>query len=496
MFKNLRLIALCIVLACAAFVMAEDGTVEVRVYDTQGNLVTNATLLALTENGGMAKYMPRPDGVFEINAAVGDKIEFVVGTQALSRDTIKYNEIVPASEQINLQSAAVDAPANDACEDAIPVAPGTVTAGTTIGATFDNAGTCVTSNTAPGVWYTVMGTGNEMSATTCPDLFAGAGATYDTKISVFCKDCAEKTCVTGNDDVSCSQIFRSGVTWCSQLGATYNILVHGYSSGVGDFNLAVWESGGLCQPDVQCLPLGACCSCLDPPYNCTVEPQGSCIAKGGIPRGAGTNCTPQLGDPVVYESYPGLPITGPPVSDTITVAESFTIGDVNVDLGITHTWIGDVEATVSHGGVSQFVWNNQCSSFDNLNATADDDGLETLCSVLGAGPIDSVFYAPEVGGMPPLSNFNGMDSAGDWTITIVDTFAPADDGILNQWSVHIDGVGRPPCELNVTLCHYPDGNPPHTITVGESSVTAHLDHGDTLGPCEGDGGSSGGSFGN
>ena len=494
MTKNVRLIALCIVLACAAFVMAEDGTVEVRVYDTQGNLVTNATLLALTE-GGMAKYTPRPDGVFEVNAAVGEKIEFVVGTPTLSRETIRYNEIVPASEQINLQSAAVDAPANDACEDAIPVAPGTLVAGTTLGATFDNVGTCVTSNTAPGVWYEVMGTGNEMSATTCPDLFPGAGADFDTKISVFCKDCDERACVTGNDDVSCSVIFRSGVTWCSQMGATYLILVHGFSSATGDFNLGVWESGGLCDAEVQCLPEGACCTCLDPPFNCDITTQGGCLAKGGIPRGAGTNCTPQLGDPVVYVSYPGLPITGPPVSDTITVAESFTIGDVNIDLGITHTWIGDVEATVSHGGVSQFVWNNQCGSADGLNATADDDGTTTLCADLAAGPIDSVFYAPEVGGMPPLSNFNGMDSAGDWTITIVDTFASLDDGILDQWSVHIDGVGRPPCELNVTLCHVPDGNPPHTITVGENSVTAHLDHGDTLGPCEGDGGSSDGSFG-
>ena len=181
--------------------------------------------------------------------------------------------------------------------------------------------------------------------------------------------------------------------------------------------------------------------------------------------------------------------------DALEAEYGYVIGDVNIDLGITHTWIGDVEATVEHNAVSQFVWNNQCGSTDNLNATADDDGTTTLCTVLAAGPIDSVFFAPEVGGMPPLSNFNGMDSAGDWTITIADTFASADDGILNQWSVHIDGVGTPPCELNVTLCHYPDGNPPHTITVGENSVAAHLDHGDTLGPCEGDGGSSDGSFG-
>jgi subtilisin-like proprotein convertase family protein len=497
MHKNLRIIALCLVLACAAFVMAEDGTVEVRVYDTQGNLVTNGTLMTRTEAGDMAKYLPRPDGVFEINAAVGDKIEFTVGTPTFDRTAIKYNEIVPASEQINLQDAAVDAPANDDCTDAIPVAPGTVVAGTTLGSTDDGVDSCVTFYSGgQGVWYEVTGTGNEMSATTCPDWFPGAGATYDTKISVWCGDCEVPTCVTGNDDVSCSQTFRSGVTWCSQLGATYLIQVHGFFGYTGDFDLAVYESGGLCEPDVQCLPEGACCTCLDEPFNCEVTTQGECLAKGGIPRGGGTNCLPLLGDPIAYVAFPGLSITGPPVSDTITVAESFPIGDVNIDLGITHTWVSDMEISISHNGLTQLIWNNNCGSSDNINATSDDQGTETSCAAIGAGPIDSVFFSPVVGGMPPLANYNGMDSAGDWTIEIIDVFPFGDDGVLNQWSVHIDGVGTPPCELNVTLCHYPDEGAPHTIVVGESSVPAHLNHGDELGACEGDGGSDGGSFGN
>lgn len=37
----------------------------------------------------------------------------------------------------------------------------------------------------------------------------------------------------------------------------------------------------------------------------------------------------------------------------------------------------------------------------------------------------------------------------------------------------------------VTICHYPPGNPdnPQTITVNESAVDAHLEHGDTIGEC-------------
>jgi hypothetical protein len=42
-------------------------------------------------------------------------------------------------------------------------------------------------------------------------------------------------------------------------------------------------------------------------------------------------------------------------------------------------------------------------------------------------------------------------------------------------------------EPKVTICHVPPGNPGnrHTITVGESAVSAHLRHGDSVGPCRG-----------
>ena len=43
-------------------------------------------------------------------------------------------------------------------------------------------------------------------------------------------------------------------------------------------------------------------------------------------------------------------------------------------------------------------------------------------------------------------------------------------------------------EPKITICHLPPGNPENiqTITVGESAVQAHLDHGDEFGDCETD----------
>ncbi len=125
---------------------------------------------------------------------------------------------------------------NDVCTDAIPVAVPSVTHGTTDCATFDGAPLCVTSQTAPGVWYSVIGTGVTMYAETC-----GPTYWYDTKISVFTDGCDTLTCVTGNDD-NCpdgASGLLSGVLWDSVEGQEYLILVHGFSSATGEFDLYV-----------------------------------------------------------------------------------------------------------------------------------------------------------------------------------------------------------------------------------------------------------------
>jgi hypothetical protein len=61
-----------------------------------------------------------------------------------------------------------------------------------------------------------------------------------------------------------------------------------------------------------------------------------------------------------------------------------------------------------------------------------------------------------------------------------------------------DGGTAPGGNTGVTICHIPPGNPAnaHTLTVGVPAVAAHLRHGDTVGACDGetptDGGSGGG----
>jgi hypothetical protein len=104
--------------------------------------------------------------------------------------------------------------------------------GSTVPATFDFVGLCDgIDTTAPGVWYKVVGTGEEFIISTCHQTL------FDTTISVFRgSSCGLLQCVGANDDY-CGQ--QSRVFVDSDLGTTYFILVHGYQGGTGQFNLNV-----------------------------------------------------------------------------------------------------------------------------------------------------------------------------------------------------------------------------------------------------------------
>lgn len=144
-------------------------------------------------------------------------------------------------------------PSNDRCTDAVLInatAEGLglkraiVYSGSTIGARLPivSPSVCNTlTNTAPGVWYKVQGTGFRMWASTC-----WPGTNYDTKITVYSGNCGSNMrCETANDDAGgtfgpCTGNLRaSRAGWASQRGVTYYILVHGFYSKTGDFDLNV-----------------------------------------------------------------------------------------------------------------------------------------------------------------------------------------------------------------------------------------------------------------
>ena len=271
---------------------------------------------------------------------------------------VYFNGGQEVAYSIEIDVTEIIPPPNDFCEDAIPVAVPSVTAGWTTGGTLDPGYDCPGATiTAPGVWYSVIGTGNTMLA----DLCNGA-TTWDTKLTVLCRGClgggsesdcciphstpgcddpvceasvcsydsycceyawdsicvgeAEDDpncpcgddpgegplCVGGNDDY-CG--LQSGVEWCSQLGAEYLILVHGFSTATGDFELTISDDGVPCVADVICLPEGACCL-LD--GSCVIINEIACDSLGGGYEGDDTDCgIPAPGGKSTAE----VPVPGP-----------------------------------------------------------------------------------------------------------------------------------------------------------------------------------------
>ena len=124
----------------------------------------------------------------------------------------------------------INVPDNDDCANAEAINCGDTVSGTTDDATSESLDFCGTSlSSAPGVWYSIEGTGGEMTASLC-------GSSYDTKIGVFDGSCGALSCIAGNDD-SCG--LQSEVSFDTDEGSTYYIYVTGFSSNSGDFDLAI-----------------------------------------------------------------------------------------------------------------------------------------------------------------------------------------------------------------------------------------------------------------
>ncbi|GJM26199.1 MAG: hypothetical protein DHS20C16_26140 [Phycisphaerae bacterium] len=106
-------------------------------------------------------------------------------------------------------------------------------------------------------------------------------------------------------------------------------------------------------------------------------------------------------------------------TSTITVPDDFCIGDVNVDLDITHTYIGDLIVELSSpGGVVVRLHNRSGGTSEDIVTTYDEQG-----GTLPDGP-------------GALGDFNLTNGTGDWTLTVSDN-AGGDTGSLNAWSLRI-----------------------------------------------------------
>ncbi len=119
---------------------------------------------------------------------------------------------------------------NDNCGNATPISCGATVTGSTVGANTDGPNSC--AGTAPDVWYTIVGTGGNITASMC------SGTVYDSALDVYTGTCNSLSLVTCNDDF-CSAFGPAQVTWASTLGITYRIRVYGFIGSTGSFSLSI-----------------------------------------------------------------------------------------------------------------------------------------------------------------------------------------------------------------------------------------------------------------
>ncbi len=180
------------------------------------------------------------------------------------------------------------------------------------------------------------------------------------------------------------------------------------------------------------------------------------------------------------------------ITSTLTIPASLgaTITDLNVvGLDITHSWISDLTVRLrSPAGTTVTLFNQICNDQADIFMNLDDQAVITN------------FPCPPTGGVTvkpanPLSAFNGQNSAGTWTLTVIDNAAD-DGGSLNGWGLSINNNSNTctltPTPLATTYTFTGNGNwnvasnwsgnviPPSVLPSGESIVINHIAGGNCL----------------
>lgn len=298
-------------------------------------------------------------------------------------------------------------PPNDDCDAAVQlIVPSTTNGYTLYGfSDGDNLPPCGPIASGPGVWYRVSGTGHEITAAVC-----GGVTDFDSRLYVFCGDCAVPTplvCVAANDDAAGGCGAGSLVSWCSEPGRNYMILVAGGSASSGHFTLELTQDPAPC-------PAPASCSA-----SCTVTCPGGSINENEPPcflgyvdeSNGGCGTTPNhfgtiaCGQTVCGTSGTFDSISGAPARDTDWFR--FTITQESV---VTWTVTADFM-------VQAFILNNDCAdTFAYAGRLGNACQPVAVTATLSPGTYN-VFVSPQF--------FNDAVCGSHWKGTLTCTPTPS-----------------------------------------------------------------------
>lgn len=121
----------------------------------------------------------------------------------------------------------------------------------------------------------------------------------------------------------------------------------------------------------------------------------------------------------------------------IVVTGGLTIGDINVTLDITHSYIQDMkyylEGPAAIGSPIITLFEEPCGNNQNIVCTLDDDGVDFTCGT-GQPSITGTVKPKE-----NLAAFNNLPADGTWILRVVDPYN-GDGGVINSVSLSICNI--------------------------------------------------------
>ncbi len=356
-------------------------------------------------------------------------------------------------------SPALAQPSNDLCAAATPAPVGATTLGTLLAATADGDSTC-SGGAAPDVFHTLT-TGPEgvYQISLC------TVTAFDSVLSLHSACPATPTNEIVCDDDGCREPGSTAVGVPSTLKAylaastTYIVRIAAFDaqSPVGPYALTI--SG-------PAAPTGACCA---PSGACTISAQSACLAASGTYAGDLSACALAAQTPQTFaDTAVDVPIpdgTGAAVDRTITIPDTFSVGDVRLSLNLTHGFIGDLMVTLTHGPQTATIFHRV-----GLGTLGSDATLHGIFDFTDSAPATIWAQAPTPASghpVPPgsylcsdaLANpvslrqtFSGTSAAGAWSLHIVDA-SSGYSGTLHAWSLTLDRASTTPrCTPQLGAC--------------------------------------------
>ena len=210
---------------------------------------------------------------------------------------------------------------------------------------------------------------------------------------------------------------------------------------------------------------------------------GQSVAGSGIPNGTTivtvntSNGTVTLSKNATANGYMGLTATNPSNTPETTTSAipisgdpSLTVSSLEItvtsliyptDSNLTLTLTSPPTAA-NPSGVSVILYQNSSDKGQNFtNTTFSDSATQSISSA----------KAPYTGTFIPLhllSAFNGLQAVGNWTLSVSGGIGPH-GGILQSWSLSINGVASKPTAFDVTFDRPID--PQALISAGQATFT-------------------------